>query len=185
MNTNYNNSKIYKIVDNSSDLIYIGSTCKTLEQRLKGHESNYKLFKAGKYHFITSFKILENNNYKIELIKNYPCISKKELELEEGKAIKQLKSNGLNIINKITVGQTQKEYKQNNKDKIYSNHTCSCGGKFTHKHKLQHQKSKKHQNYINNSKTTNNTGNTYNITININNLEELKQLEEEFLDAIK
>ena len=35
--TNFQNSKIYKITDNLSDMIYIGSTCKTLEQRLKQH----------------------------------------------------------------------------------------------------------------------------------------------------
>ncbi len=82
---NYQNSNIYKITDNTTDAIYIGSTCKTLEQRLKQHEYNLKSYKAGNYHFITSFKILENNNYKIELIKLYPCDSKKELELQEGK----------------------------------------------------------------------------------------------------
>ena len=48
MNTNYQNAKIYKIVDNTLDNIYIGSTCKTLEQRLKSHEQDYKKFKAGK-----------------------------------------------------------------------------------------------------------------------------------------
>ena len=36
----YNSGKIYKIIDNTSDMIYVGSTCKTLQQRLKGHEND-------------------------------------------------------------------------------------------------------------------------------------------------
>ena len=45
MNTNYQNSKIYKITDNTSNAIYVGSTFKTLDQRLKTHELNYKKYK--------------------------------------------------------------------------------------------------------------------------------------------
>ena len=101
MNSNYQNAKIYKIVDNTSDMIYIGSTCKTLEQRLKKHESDYKRFKDGKYTFITSFKILENNNYKIELVENYPCNNKQQLNLKEGKIIKQFINDKLNVVNKM------------------------------------------------------------------------------------
>ena len=64
MNTNYQNAKIYKIVDNSSDMIYVGSTFKNLQPRLNQHERDYKKFKAGKYSFVTSFKILENKNWE-------------------------------------------------------------------------------------------------------------------------
>ena len=60
MNSNYENGKIYKIIDNTSDMIYVGSTYKPLQQRLKMHESDYKRFKAGKMNYITSFKILQN-----------------------------------------------------------------------------------------------------------------------------
>jgi hypothetical protein len=65
----FQNAKIYKIIDNTSDLIYIGSTCKTLNQRLKKHEYDYKQYIDRKYHFVTSFKIIQHNNYRIELIK--------------------------------------------------------------------------------------------------------------------
>ena len=83
---NYQNSKIYKITDNLSDMIYIGSTCKTLEQRLKQHIANNKSYKAGKYpNFVTVFKILDNNDYKIELVENYPCATKQDLNIREGK----------------------------------------------------------------------------------------------------
>ena len=180
MNSNYQNSKIYKIVDNTSDAIYIGSTCKTLEQRLKQHKNNYKGFKAGKYHFVSSFKIFENNNYKIELVENYPCNNKQELNLKEGKIIKQFRNDKLNIVNKNIAGQTDKESMaqnyQNNKNLIHEKHNCLCGGRYTQCHKSQHEKTKKHQNYINNSKTLINNG-TINITINITNPQDLNKLD--------
>ena len=184
MNINYENAKIYKIVDNTSDAIYIGSTCKTLQQRLSKHKNNYKGFKLGKTNNVTVFKILENEDYKIELIKLYPCNTKQELNLEEGKIIKQLRNDKFNIVNRNIAGQTQKQscaqYKKNNRNLINEQqklkHNCLCGGKYTQCHKSQHEKSKKHQNYINNSKTLINNG-TLNITINITNPEDLNKLD--------
>jgi hypothetical protein len=180
---NYQNAKIYKIVDNTSDAIYIGSTCKTLQQRLKGHEADYKKFKNGNYHFITSFKILENNDYKIELVKLFPCGSKQELNLEEGKMIKQFRNDNKNIVNRNIAGQTVKEskaqYRQNNRglinEKQNQKHNCCCGGSFFNRNKLAHEATKKHQNYINNSKTLVNNG-TLNINITVNNPKDLEKI---------
>ena len=180
---NYQNSKIYKITDNTSNAIYIGSTYKTLQQRLKAHESDYRKFKAGKYSFVSSFKILEHCDYKIELIKLYPCENKQALNLEEGKMMKKLKNDGFNIINRNIAGLTHKEsmsqYYQKNKieflNKAKLKHNCSCGGKFTYNGKSQHGKTKKHQDYINNSKTIINNG-TLNINITLNNPEDLDKI---------
>ena len=188
----FQSGKIYKIVDNSSDLIYIGSTCDTLEQRLKGHEASFKCFKLGKMNFVTSFKVLENNNYRIELIKLYPCETKQELNIAEGLVIKKLKSEGLNIINKNIAGQTRKEtnaqYYNNNKNQINEKSNikfnCVCGGKYSNCNKSHHEKSKKHQNYLIKKTIINNHG-TINITININNIEDLEKLELDFLNDIK
>ncbi len=125
MNKNYQNGKMYKIVDNTSDMIFIVSTCKTLEQRLKAHEKDYKKFKATKNYFVTSFKIFENNDYKIELIKLYPCHNRKELEIEKGKIINWFRNDKLNIVNRNIAGQTHKEsmapYCQNNRNLINEN----------------------------------------------------------------
>jgi hypothetical protein len=185
----FQNAKIYKIIDNTSDLIYIGSTCKTLNQRLKQHEYNFKCFKLGKTNNVTSFKILDNNDYKIELIKLYPCQNKQELCIEEGRIIKESKTNGLNIVNKNIAGLTKKEsdaqYYKNNKNKINQKNNCVCGGKYTNSHKVEHEKSKKHCKFIKNQ-TINIAGNNYNININItvNNIDDLENLELDFLKAI-
>ena len=44
-----NEGKIYQIVDNTNNNKYIGSTCKTLNQRLSKHKNNYKSFLNGIY----------------------------------------------------------------------------------------------------------------------------------------
>ena len=193
MENKFQNGKIYKIVDNLSNMIYIGSSCESLDHRLKRHEVDYKSFKAGKFHFITSFKILENNDYKIELIKLYPCENKNALNIEEGRIIKESKTSGLNVVNKNISGQTHKEsnaqYSKRNRillnEKAKERFDCSCGGKFTYCNKLRHENSKKHQKFIK-SQTINIAGNNYNITINItvNDVEDLKLLELDFLKAI-
>ena len=88
----YSQGKIYKIVCNKTGLVYIGSTCKTLEERLKRHEDDMKHFiyirdnkpdKLKKTKFCTSFFIFLNKDYKIELIENYPCNTRLELETKE------------------------------------------------------------------------------------------------------
>jgi hypothetical protein len=83
----YSQGKIYKIVCNKTGLIYIGSTIKTLDERLKRHEECMNIFirnyKTKKPQFLTSFFILLKKDYKIELIESYPCKSRIELEIKE------------------------------------------------------------------------------------------------------
>ena len=77
----YRNGKIYKIVSNKTGLVYIGSTCKTLPQRIAQHERDYKQYlKMGKRYnvYMTSFKILKDGNYQIQLVENYPCKNSRE-----------------------------------------------------------------------------------------------------------
>ena len=75
----YRHGKIYKIVSNKTGLVYIGSTCKTLPQRIAQHERDYKQYqKTGKKYniYMTSFKILKHGNYQIQLVEKGP--SKKD-----------------------------------------------------------------------------------------------------------
>jgi hypothetical protein len=118
MPVNYNLGKIYKIVDLSTNKCYIGSTCEpTLARRLTGHVRNFRHYQSGKSNYITSFKILEGENYDIQLIEAYPCNSKMELHAREGYWIRRT-----DCVNKIIAGRTLKEYFRErymkNKDKI-------------------------------------------------------------------
>lgn len=76
--SNYNNGKIYKLVSQFTDMIYIGSTVQTLKQRINTHifETRHNLLNSSKNMFIWG-------DCQIELIENYPCNSKKELVQRE------------------------------------------------------------------------------------------------------
>jgi len=81
---NYQLGKIYKIVDLDSNKCYVGSTCEpTLARRLTNHVSDYKQYLKGKGSYVSSFKILEMDDYDIVLLETYPCNSKDELHARE------------------------------------------------------------------------------------------------------
>ena len=82
---NYQSGRIYKIVDNTTDKIYIGSTCEpTLARRLAKHTSSYKDFtNGGSSTYITSFEIIKNGDCDIVLVEAFPCNSKDELHSRE------------------------------------------------------------------------------------------------------
>ena len=111
---NYELAKIYKIVCNITGLIYIGSTCKPiLTRRLAKHRSDYKRFLNGYKLYLTSYEVLENNNYDIILIENVVCENKDALHSRERHYIESLE-----CVNKVIPGRSDKEYYIDNKDKI-------------------------------------------------------------------
>ena len=111
--TNYKQAKIYKIVCNKTGLVYVGATCKPLLcQRLTKHVSDYKQHLKGKRGYTTSFKILENDDYFIELIEQKECSNKDELNKMEGKYIREI-----DCVNKKIQERTPKQYREQNKDK--------------------------------------------------------------------
>ena len=76
----YSLGKIYKIVCNITGLVYYGSTCEpTLARRLAGHVKGYNCWKNSNYgNNITSYRIIENNNYEIVLVELFPSNDKME-----------------------------------------------------------------------------------------------------------
>jgi hypothetical protein len=109
----YENGKIYKIVDNTNDNIYIGSTCKRLCQRMAQHRSNYKGYLDGKISYVSSFDILKNGSYDIILIENYPCKSKEELTKRERYYIESI-----TCCNKSIPTRTKKEWDEDNIEQL-------------------------------------------------------------------
>ena len=155
----YAQGKIYMITSEHSDKIYIGSTCKTLSQRLKGHEASFKTNKHS-----SSIEILKLGDYKIELIKSFPCNSRDELVREEGKYIKR---NKVICVNKVIAGRNNREYREDNKERIqksnqqyridnykniqeYQNKVrpCACGGTFTYKLNYRHKLTPRHKAFL-------------------------------------
>lgn len=138
--TNYQNSKTYKITSGQTENIYIGSTTQKLNKRLSEHISNYDKYLNGNKIYCSSYEILKHDDYKIELIQNYPCENKNDLLKKEQECIDLYKDicvnnrkaytgidTNLSIqeykkqhyqLNKEKISERRKEYYINNKDKI-------------------------------------------------------------------
>jgi hypothetical protein len=122
----YKNGKIYKIVDNTNQNIYIGSTFRELNERLKCHKRKSKCYINNKTNYVSSFEIIKNNDYKIELIENVEhCNNKLDLLKREryyiehnscNSCINKYKNQGI----KSEIGEIEyyKFYRENNKEKI-------------------------------------------------------------------
>ncbi len=111
----YSQGKIYKIWSENTNKIYIGSTCKTKEQRLIKHVSNFNDYCNGKCNLITSFYIIDNDHYDIEIMQLFPCDNKKQLHDREAYYIRLYSEN---CVNKYIPNRTKKEYYYDYKDKI-------------------------------------------------------------------
>jgi hypothetical protein len=109
----YSKGKIYKLVSNYTDDIYIGSTCNTLSRRKSGHLKDYKRYLSGKYNYISSFKLFEKGNVDVVLIEECSVHNKDELHRRERYFIENY-----NCVNKCIPGRTKKEYYDDNKDKF-------------------------------------------------------------------
>jgi hypothetical protein len=104
----------YKITSTNTDKVYVGSTEKDINERLQNHEAHYRLFKDGKYSYVTSFEILECKDYIIELLENKICESKEERDTVECKYI----INTPNTVNRNLPGRTPEQYRQDNKEEL-------------------------------------------------------------------
>ena len=160
MEKNFSQAKIYCIECNITGKKYIGSTCKSLSQRLKGHESDYKRYLNEKYCYVTSFDILQLDDYVIYLLEKVNCDTQEELNAFEGHYIKKFKDFAVNKKiegktieeKKQEANQKAKQYHQDNKESLNQKKKekfiCECGSQYTYSHKAEHQKSNKHKEYI-------------------------------------
>lgn len=116
---------IYRIIDNTKTKpVYYGSTNKKIEQRLKQHKKDFKRYtqnkEMNKKFFMTSFYILELDDYTIEEVEKVTYDDPKQLKCRE---LFYIQNN--ECVNKnrpaMFVKENKKEYNRqyyiNNKDK--------------------------------------------------------------------
>ncbi len=101
----YQNGKIYTLRSyTDTNLIYVGSTTKKLCDRKSNHKSNSVRCPENYL-----YKTVTNNGgwnaWYIELVENYSCNSKEELEKREGEVMREIG----NLNSKIPRGLRQKE----------------------------------------------------------------------------
>ena len=165
---NYLNGKIYIIRSPNTEEVYIGSTTQSLAKRMGEHKQ------LRKQRGTTSIKIFEAGNAYIELVEEYPCQNKEQLNKREGEIMRQTencvnkciagrtikeyrvdnkevlseKAKEWREINKDLINQNNKKYRENNIEKIKAYKSklfvCECGEEITISHKSRHLKSKKH-----------------------------------------
>jgi hypothetical protein len=115
--TDYSKTKIYKIESHLGDKIYVGSTAKFyLSQRFQQHKSAYKQWKEGKGSNVTSYELFDEygvENCCIVLIEECPCNNKDSKNARESHYIRELQ-----CVNKCIPGRTDKQYYEDNKNKI-------------------------------------------------------------------
>lgn len=170
----YENGKIYRIVCNVSGKQYIGSTTQSLSKRLSSHKGNFSMWKNNEYKYVKSFDVLENGDFEIILIEDYPCKSKDELLRRERHFIESME-----CVNKNIPTRTDNEYYHDNKERYkqyrqekkehykklkadyYQNYKeeikakwndakyeCECGSVCSLNHKARHFRSHKHQTFV-------------------------------------
>ena len=112
MPLNYNNGKIYSIRSRNCDLVYIGSTVQPLHKRLGVHVRNKRCYENenDKGHFVSSYIVLEQGNYYIELVEEYPCSNREQLLMREGEITRDTE-----CVNMRIEGRTKAEYYQDNR----------------------------------------------------------------------
>ena len=111
----YSLGKIYAIRSPNTKSFYIGSTTQPLYKRFWTHKSEYNAYKKTGKKCTRSCVIFEAGDPYIELIENYPCNDKGELNRREGQFIRK---NVDICCNKCVAGRSEKEYRTDNKDKI-------------------------------------------------------------------
>ena len=158
----YHRGKIYAIRSPKTDLVYIGSTIGRLSERLFTHKANLKQYITGGYHYLTSYEITKFEDCYIELIEEFRCESKAELNRREGEIIRATE----NCVNKYIAGRTHAEYRHDNREKLLAKmkqyhqdnrgdilakknekYYCPCSGKYTLVNRSTHFRTKKHLKY--------------------------------------
>lgn len=150
----YSRGKIYKLVSDVTDQIYIGSCCVPLRKRLCIHKGKFNKTKSKEL-----FKL--GGKVEIILIEEFPCKSKMELERRERFHIEnndcvnrvlpartktelQEYQKKYREINKIMIAERNKEYYEANREAL-------CEYKNANKEKISERKKEWHK--INKEKT--------------------------------
>ena len=157
----YQNGKIYQLLNSETDDIYVGSTCSSLSKRLYHHRENAKRDYKN-YAIYKKMKELGSDKFYIELIETYPCNNKNEVCAREGQYIRERAT-----LNSKIEGRSTKQWREDNheelmdKKRTYYNENkneilerkkdefiCECGCTYKRTSKARHMKSTKHKNLM-------------------------------------
>ena len=144
----FKNGKIYSIrCTTNEELIYIGSTCQPLYKRIYDHKAAAKGNYFKNMLLYVKMNELGPDKFYIELIMNYPCKNREELNKIEGEYIRKLSTLNKNMAGR-TITDSKYEYRIKNKEEIEQRRTqpfiCECGCTIKIRNKKAHQSTKNH-----------------------------------------
>lgn len=155
MATDYATGKVYAVrCHDDPGICYVGSTVRTLTRRMDGHRASAR---NGRVYGDLGSAMLKfgPDRFYIELLEEYPCGCREELERKEGDWARQLAT-----LNRKTPGRTSAEYKTECHERVLQAHReynsarkdnisrlidCGCGVRYTASNQWNHSKSAKHQ----------------------------------------
>lgn len=150
---NYQNGKVYRIVNDVDEQVYVGSTIQTLVHRMGGHRRDARSGSMRK--LMVHMRTVGVSQFRIELLEDFPCERKDQLLAQEGVWAARLKATlnsyqprgieakdraeYLSLYQKQFMGEYQADY---NKNIAYVKVECeNCGRTVTqqklHRHKFR------------------------------------------------
>jgi hypothetical protein len=109
----YSKGRIYQIVNDVDDEVYVGSTCDKLANRLHGHRSHINSKRFENIRLYQHMRNIGVEHFRVELIEYYPCETKDELHAREGQFIRER-----GTLNGRIEGRTLTQYYEDNKEVI-------------------------------------------------------------------
>lgn len=133
----YNKGKVYKVINDANDLVYIGSTTQTLADRMKGHRDDARKGKTQK--FFQAMREIGIEHFKILLVRLTPCSCYDELRMYEQEVMDEFNSvaNGYNDIfarrdhkqwvndNREKHNEAKRKWRRANRDRVNELHRIS------------------------------------------------------------
>jgi len=114
---NYNNTVIYKIINyDLPEFVYVGHTTNFTKRKQHHKEGTYSET-SPKYNRLVYKTIRENGvwgDWKMIIIKEFPCENRRQAEAEEDKYMMELKCT----LNTIRASRNQKQYRIDNKERL-------------------------------------------------------------------
>lgn len=107
----YQNGKIYKILNTVDDEVYVGSTCCSLSQRMAKHRWSAKQTNLNHRKLYLKINELGIDNFYIELIENFPCENKEQLDAREQHYMRQI-----GTLNMFIPGRSGKQWREEHKE---------------------------------------------------------------------
>ena len=128
----YKNAKIYQLVNDITDDVYIGSTCQPLSKRIAEHRASMRSKRDSHLKLYQKMLEIGVEHFNIYLVKETPCENKEQLRAIEGEYIRErgtlnghiagrnMKTHGkeMNDIHREKYREVRQSYTINNKDKL-------------------------------------------------------------------